>query len=267
LNTDIRLQLSIRYHPKTKKLRARLGPPGVLGFVWLLMFAAENRPDGNLAGYDEEDLALASDYAGDPVEFVQVLEAVGFLDRIPGGWKLHDWKRNNPWAAGAEARSEKARKAAAARWGNEDEDAGEGEAETKKQRDKPEKDAPSIPRARSSNAPSPSPSPLPEGLAPKTWAEFEQHRREIGHKLTPTATRRIFLKLERFRDEHQVDPTEAVELSLDREWRGVFPERIVEERERRTGGQHERDRQGRGPASSRRAQAADEVRERIRAVP
>lgn len=283
MNTDIRLQLSIRYHPKTKKLRLKLGPDGLLGLIWLLMFAAESRPDGKLLNLEPEDLALAADYPGDPDEFVEVLVAIGFLDPIPGGWEIHDWAENNPWAAGARERSKKARKAAKVRWEQE-------RPTTDNQGLKSKNDAPSIrpalPRASSSNAPSPSPSPspsqekepkpiveLPAWVDAELWMDLEQHRREIGHKLTPTAARRILIKLRRFRDEYQVDPNDAISLTIERGWRGVIPEKIVEDREiheTRKGGRTNGS-EGTSPSaprtsSARRREAAERARERIRAV-
>lgn len=267
MNTDIRLRLSIRSHPKTKKLRYKLGADGLVGWIWLLMFAAEARPDGDLVGLDEEDLALAADYPGDAHEFVDTLVQVGHLDEVEDGWQIHDWAENNPWAAGAKERSEKATKAARVRWDNDD-------PPTNKQRVKKKTDAPSMqpakPRARSSNAPSPSPSPspvvpLPEAIDAELWLEYEQHRHEIRHALTPTAARRILIKLAKFQDEHQVDPNDAIKLSIERSYRGVFPEQILKDR------QHEKRETGRpgggGTAATRRADAADRKRAQLAAVP
>lgn len=188
MNTDIRLLLSFRNHPKTKKLRLKLGDAGPLGFIYLLMFVAESKPDGILDGMDEDDIALAADYRGDPDEFVETLVAVRLLDRVEGGFGIHDWQDNNPWAAGAEARSEKARKAAEARHGRgrqgktekgNTKDSGQsygnlGEfPSTENQTLTPKNHAPSTneqsneqdlakQQAQSSIAPSPSPSPYPK---------------------------------------------------------------------------------------------------------
>ena len=116
MNTDIRLQLSFRTHPKTKKLRFALGNDGVMGFIYLLMFAAESRPDGNLSGMDEIDIALAADYEGDAKEFVRILLGVKYLKKIKNGYQIHGWKEHNAYAAGAKKRSELSKKAAAKRW-------------------------------------------------------------------------------------------------------------------------------------------------------
>lgn len=116
MNTDIRLQLSFRNHPKTKKLRFALGNDGVISFIWLLMFVAESKPDGLLDGMDETDIALAADYPGDPAEFVRILTGVHYLKQTKSGYKIHGWAEHNAYAAGAKDRSNHGKKAAAARW-------------------------------------------------------------------------------------------------------------------------------------------------------
>jgi len=66
-------------------------------------------------------------------------------------------------------------------------------------------------------------------IDPDLWAEFEQHRIEIKAKLTPTATNRLLINL----DKHRllgVDPNEAIRASIENQWRGVFPERLLEKR-------------------------------------
>jgi hypothetical protein len=169
MNTDIRLLLSFQQHPKTKKLRRKLGDGGPLSLIYLLMFAAANKPDGILTGMDVEDIALAGDWQGDPGEFVDTLVAVKSLDLDDETYRIHDWEEHNPWAAGAEQRSDHARKAARARH-----KAGTGRTipSTNNQALTSKKDATSTNEQCSehtlsmdelarSNAPSPSPSPNP----------------------------------------------------------------------------------------------------------
>jgi len=274
VNTDIRLRLSFRNHPKTKKLRFKLGPEAVLSFIWLLMFTAESRPDGELDGLDAEDLALAADWSGDPQAFVDTLVQVGYLEQTDDGFRIHDWTNNQPWAAGADERSEKARQAALARWEKKG-------STTKKQRVRTKNHATSngsaMPRAQSSNAPSPSPSPipkqqqqpkpiveLPEWIDRDTWLEFEQHRREIRYSVNPTAARRILSKLEKYMTEHRVDPNEALGLTIERGYRGVFPEQIKKELERERSQRPTTSNSG--TAANRRADAADRIRADLKAV-
>lgn len=112
MNHDVRIAVGLRNHHKTKKLHRRLGADGVLALVWLLLWAGQNRPDGDLAGMSDEDIELAVDWSGDEGALVSALQEVRFLDGEPGARRIHDWTDHNPWAAGAEARSEKSRWAA-----------------------------------------------------------------------------------------------------------------------------------------------------------
>lgn len=168
--TDIRLLLSFRAHPKVKKLRFKLGDAGPLGFIYLMMFAAEAKPDGVLDGLDVDDIALAADYRGDAEEFVATLLALKLIDLDGETYSIHDWAEHNPYAAGAEERREHGRKAAKARWKKE-----KGlalGASTKKQQLTLKNDAPGIngqctehegamQGAQKGNAPVPVPYPVP----------------------------------------------------------------------------------------------------------
>lgn len=107
--TDARLDTGFQRHPKTRRLVKRLGLPGAWSLLGLWLWATENRSTGDLAGLSAEDLELAADWQGENGLLVSVLEDVGFLDGDAGSWRLHDWERRNPWVAGAESRSEKAR--------------------------------------------------------------------------------------------------------------------------------------------------------------
>ena len=117
MNTDIRLSVGFWQHPKTKKLARRLGLEAVRSLQILWLWAAQNRPDGNLSGMDWEDIELAADWQGEEQAFFTACLGA-FLDETDGGFVLHDWTEHNPWQAESEARSDAARKAALARWGN-----------------------------------------------------------------------------------------------------------------------------------------------------
>ena len=117
MNTDIRLSISFINHRKRKKLKRLLGAEGVLALIDLWLQTALNNPDGILRGMDEEDIALEAGWEGDPQEFVEALIKCGFLDQLEDGtYKIHDWEEHQPWAAGAKERSERARRAAKAKW-------------------------------------------------------------------------------------------------------------------------------------------------------
>jgi len=166
--SDARISTGLPSHPKTKKLIKRLGHAGGWSLVCLFLWVAANRPSGDLLGLSVEDIELAADWTGNEGEFVEALVAVRFLDGAPENYEVHDWAEHNPWAAGFEMRSAKAKWNAVKRH--------HGEAEADRQvieyaavRKAGEnslgdaaRNATSIANSTAlSNAPSPSPSPSP----------------------------------------------------------------------------------------------------------
>lgn len=89
-----------------------MGEGAAWRLVCLFLWAAQNRSDGDLSGMSDEDIELAIDFDGDVGAFVAALSSLGFLDGEEGARTIHDWAEHNPWAAGAEKRSEKSRWAA-----------------------------------------------------------------------------------------------------------------------------------------------------------
>jgi hypothetical protein len=82
-----------------------------------------------------------------------------------------------------------------------------------------EKEAPKPKRATAPKF-DPSSLPLPHGPGLATaWQRFIQHRREIGHRLTPTASRDIIADLGKVNEAAAV---EAINKSIKRGYRGVF---------------------------------------------
>ncbi len=172
MNHDVRIAVGLPAHPKTKKLRRRLGADGVLALVWLLLWAGQNRADGDLAGMTDEEIELAVDWTGEDGALVAALEDVRFLDGEAGARRIHDWADHNPWAAGAEARSEKSRWAALCKQHGRSEAARLMPEYAKRVGAASHSDAsgmpPAVPEsasgtpaAESGTAPSPSPSPSP----------------------------------------------------------------------------------------------------------
>ncbi|WP_375577502.1 hypothetical protein, partial [Paracidovorax oryzae] len=158
-----------------KKLIRRLGPGAGLSIIWLFLWAAQNRSNGDLTGMTDEDIELACDWSGEPGTFVREAVAVRFLDGEEGDRRIHDWAEHNPWAAGSDMRSAKARWNAAKRHhgiAEADRLVPEYAAVRSASRiaisnaaSNPAEDAASKPLAMlatdCSNAPSPSPSPSP----------------------------------------------------------------------------------------------------------
>ena len=113
---DARISTALPQHPKTKKLRRRLGDGGCWSLVCLFLWTAANRWDGSLADMSDEDIELAADWTGEVGELVTALVEVGFLDGESGCYAIHDWHDHNPWAASRGQRQQAAKAAAAARW-------------------------------------------------------------------------------------------------------------------------------------------------------
>lgn len=155
MNSDIRINVGFFQHHKTKKLIYKLGHEGVTSLLTLWAYAAQNKPKGNLSGMDSLDIALAAGWSGDAERFTSILKDIGFLEIQGETYTIHDWELHNPYAFHAEERSEHARKAARARWEQEDSMQGAcGE------------------HARS-NAPSPTPTPVPKPT-PEPSISFEE---------------------------------------------------------------------------------------------
>ncbi|WP_163855743.1 HNH endonuclease [Paenibacillus elgii] len=88
----------LRNHPKTKRLRRKLGVDaatavGYLHFLW--WWALDHAPDGNLQNYDAVDIADAIDWEGDEQQLVASLLTAGFLDydEASNAYSLHDWEQ------------------------------------------------------------------------------------------------------------------------------------------------------------------------------
>lgn len=161
MTKDARISTAMPSHPKTKKLIKRIGGDGAWRWTCLILWAAANRSDGDLSGMTDEDIELAVDWPGEPGELVNALREVGFLDGGEGGYALHDWAQHNPWAAGAEDRSEKSKWAALCkRYGS----AGAAERMPDYAPRMPDAPDPHAKRTRPAcveDAPSPLPSPSP----------------------------------------------------------------------------------------------------------
>ena len=117
MNTDFRISVTFPAHPKALKLMRRLGDRAFYCLVRLWAFTASNKSKGVLERMDDEDVELAADWQGDPGTFVEALLDLSLLDRDEQGRLcIHDWQEHNAFAAHASERSEKAKKAAEARW-------------------------------------------------------------------------------------------------------------------------------------------------------
>ena len=111
--TDIRLDVDLFNHPKTKKLKRQLGLEGVFSLIKLWMWAAKNRPEGKLINLDIEDIEIAAEWEGKPGTFHATLVTLRWLDVINQDgneiYALHDWLDHNTWVADSVNRGDRAR--------------------------------------------------------------------------------------------------------------------------------------------------------------
>lgn len=111
--TDIRLDVEFFNHPKTVKLRHRLGVEAIISLQKLWMWAAKNRPEGTLANLDIEDIEIAGEWEGKPGAFHSTLVTLRWLDVTEEDgreiYRLHDWADHNEWVADAVNRGDRAR--------------------------------------------------------------------------------------------------------------------------------------------------------------
>jgi hypothetical protein len=161
----------------------RCGDRSFFCLVKLWGWVAQYKPEGDLSGMDDESIEIAAGWTGDEGAFVGQLSAVGFLDGESGSYKLHDWEEHNPWAAGANARSEAASKAGKASAAKRAEKTGvkstdSNGASTERQRSFNERSTDS----NGASTPSPSPSPSPNTTPPPS-----AHAREADQS-TPDQT-------------------------------------------------------------------------------
>lgn len=122
MNTDIRLAVNFWQHPKVYRLEKRLGLKAIRSLQILWSWCAQNRPDGNLADLAPDEIEFVSDWRGKKGAFFEA--CIGeWIDETEAGYALHEWADYNPYQAQAgsreEARKEKARNAANARWGKD----------------------------------------------------------------------------------------------------------------------------------------------------
>jgi len=63
--------------------------------------------------------------------------------------------------------------------------------------------------------------PLPDYINPDLWQDFIQHRKEIRHKLTPTATKYLLIRLSTFHNQG-IDVNLCITQSIENGWQGIF---------------------------------------------
>lgn len=224
VNTDIRLKTGFLDNSKIIKLQRRKGADAILSLLRFWFYVAENKPSGELCGMDSEDIDIAC--GNHATGMHDALLELGFIEKTKNGYRVHDWKENQPWAANSETRSKAASKAAAERW--------------KPQRKPTVRiDAPRMlcayePHAEG-NAPFLSfpPLSLPDQLTTSSgyislvtskifseaWVAWETHRKEKKQKLTPSTAEAQLKKFSKLRPEIAA---QMILQSIDMGWTGLF---------------------------------------------
>ncbi|WP_031483393.1 hypothetical protein [Maridesulfovibrio frigidus] len=118
--SDIRLDVEFFEDFRIQKVLRQFGVEGVMGIIMLWCYCAKHFPSdsGHFPDcFDEEDLLFACKIKLDRTDYVEMLLRLEIIGKDEGHFFVCGWDEMQPWAAEARERSEKAKKAAAARWG------------------------------------------------------------------------------------------------------------------------------------------------------
>lgn len=119
MNSDIRISVNLVTNHKIKRLMMKHGPEAFYSLICLWTYAAQRSYNGRLTNMDDVDISLASNWKGENYgEFIETLVELRLLDKVGEEYAIHDWLENNPYAAGAGKRSDKARFSRLARENN-----------------------------------------------------------------------------------------------------------------------------------------------------
>jgi len=168
--------------------------------VRMWCYAAENQPDGNFEQYSAEELAMLLGYLGNASSMVQSLQAVGFLE----GMRIHGWEDHNGFHR---TFSERAKKAAKARWKGKGNDKKRNEA--------------SIPP---SNASSIDFSKIPQVLDTQDfrakWEEYMTYRKQARQGgFTPVGLSQKWKEMAEWGPEAAI---ESINEAMGNGWKGTF---------------------------------------------
>jgi len=111
MNTDIRIDVKLPRHRKFKRLRRMVGPTAMENLICFWTTVAEQRPNGVLNGWSNEDIEDVAGWEGEPGVFVRGMLEAKFLIETPNGYAPKDWEEHQPWAVNGEQRKAAARKA------------------------------------------------------------------------------------------------------------------------------------------------------------
>lgn len=116
MSDDVRISVGLPNHPKTKKLKRRVGGDGCWSLIVLFLWVGAEKWDGDLSGMSDEDIELAAGWDGEPGALVAALLEVRFMVGDAFTRRIHEWQEHNPYAATKGQRIAKGKRAAEARW-------------------------------------------------------------------------------------------------------------------------------------------------------
>lgn len=116
---NIWLDTTVLSNHKIKKLIRLGGHEAFTCLLRLWIFTAEHRSSGKLTGLDSDDITDVAEWNSETCGFADLLVKCKLLDKKHDIYFVHDFIENNPYIAKAKARSESAKKAAQARWGEQ----------------------------------------------------------------------------------------------------------------------------------------------------
>jgi hypothetical protein len=199
----VRLQTTYWNHRKTFRLKIALGEYALWIPLRLWSYAAEYQPDGDFTDYSPDDLKTVLSYSGDATSMLKALQDSGFMD----GMKIHGWDEHNAFHA---TYSDRARKAADARWKKEKNQKKEESTVQRKGK------RVSIMLGNAKHASSIPCKLLELNGFEEEWHGFEEMRKKKRAPMTPYAAHLILLKL----SEHPDRAVLALRTAITRNWTG-----------------------------------------------
>lgn len=110
----LNLDVDFFTHRKTIRLIGRLGQAAIGLPLRLWAYAAKHHcEDGMLVGYQDAELEMFMNWTGENGFAIAALVEVGFIDKVDGGYQIHDWSEH---AGHLVAFKKRAKSASKARW-------------------------------------------------------------------------------------------------------------------------------------------------------
>lgn len=206
----VRVMTGFYFHRKTAKLRRTLGTDAFWIPPRLWAYAAEHQPDGNMAAYSGEELAELLGCSKHANVMLEALKDCGFIEE---NGIIHDWQEHNGYH---QKYSDRAKKAAAARWNKE-------KTPTPPKEESGNRKVESGDKQCSTDATS---IELPENLKTdtfkKAWENWQQHRKEKKIKITPLAAK---MQIKQCSEWGEGRAVAAIEHSIRNGYQGIYEEK------------------------------------------